>query len=319
MTHVLADNTMSDVPFRHEALLYAGEDEFVDRSLPFIHEGIAHGDGVLVVVNESKIELLRDALGHDAEAVQFANMTEVGRNPARIIPAWQRFIDEHVEWGRGVRGIGEPIDADRTPDFLVECHVHESLLNVAFENVPGFRLLCPYDDSALDPSIVAEALRNHPHISADGASRDSKAYRDITRTGGTFDAPLSRIPADVIELRFERDNLETVRVFGRRQAAAFQLDPARIDDFVLAVHEVAANSVRHGGGRGHLRMWCDDHSVMVQIADRGRIEQPLVGRQLPDADRDGGRGLWLANQLCDLVQIRSGEAGTLVRLHMLRA
>jgi hypothetical protein len=31
---------------------------------------------------------------------------------------------------------------------------------------------------------------------------------------------------------------------------------------------------------------------------------------------EGGRGVWLANQLCDLVQIRSAPRSTQVRLHI---
>ena len=36
----------------------------------------------------------------------------------------------------------------------------------------------------------------------------------------------------------------------------------------------------------------------------------------PAADGEGGRGVWIANQLCDLVQVRSGEDGSVVRLHL---
>jgi hypothetical protein len=30
----------------------------------------------------------------------------------------------------------------------------------------------------------------------------------------------------------------------------------------------------------------------------------------------GGNGLWVVNQVCDLVQARTGRAGTTTRLHM---
>ena len=63
-------------------------------------------------------------------------------------------------------------------------------------------------------------------------------------------------------------------------------------------------------------MWHDDHSLVCEVTDNGRIEQPLVGRQLPSDDSLGGRGLWMANQLCDLVQIRTFVSGNVVRLHM---
>ena len=80
--------------------------------------------------------------------------------------------------------------------------------------------------------------------------------------------------------------------------------------------EVATNSVRYGGGSGTLRVWIDGDSVVCEIADAGRIVDPLVGRRRPAADALGGRGLWLVHQLCDLVQIRSDGDGSAVRMRM---
>ena len=87
-------------------------------------------------------------------------------------------------------------------------------------------------------------------------------------------------------------------------------------DFVLAANEVATNSVRHGGGHGTMRIWREDGTMIGEVHDHGRIAEPLVGRVRPAAEQIGDRGLWAANQLCDLVQIRSDQAGTAVRLHM---
>ena len=93
-------------------------------------------------------------------------------------------------------------------------------------------------------------------------------------------------------------------------------EPAR--DFVTAVNEIATNSVRHGGGSGRLRLWSEERTLVCEVADRGTIGDPLVGRRLPDPHREGGFGHWIANQLCDLVQVRSSARGTVVRLHARR-
>ena len=85
---------------------------------------------------------------------------------------------------------------------------------------------------------------------------------------------------------------------------------------MLCVNEIAGNSLLHGGGSGVLRMWAEPSTLICEIADSGNIADPLVGRQSPSLERVGGRGLWLANQLCDLVQIRSGGSGTVIRLHV---
>ena len=82
--------------FRHEALLYAGDDGFVDGTLPWLREAVAAQEPTLVVVSAARIARLRDELGPDAEDVTFADMAEVGINPARIIPAWREFVDAHA-------------------------------------------------------------------------------------------------------------------------------------------------------------------------------------------------------------------------------
>jgi hypothetical protein len=78
--------------FEHEAFLYADGEEFLAGVVPFLREGVAAGEPALVVVDADKIDRLRSRLNGDAHAVHFADMAEVGRNPAGIIPAWRRFV-----------------------------------------------------------------------------------------------------------------------------------------------------------------------------------------------------------------------------------
>src|SRR4051794_23307367 len=158
--------------FSHEALLYAGKEEFLEGCASFIREGLDSGEPALAVIEPEKIEPLRSMLGQDGDHVLFSDMAEVGANPARIIPAWHDFVADNE--GRSIRGIGEPIWADRSPAELVECQRHESLLNLAFAETPSFRLLCPYDTSVLSQSVIDEAKRSHPHLFTDGAYEHSK-------------------------------------------------------------------------------------------------------------------------------------------------
>ena len=100
--------------FSHEALFYTGDDDFLDATLGFIREGLAGDEAMLVVVSATKIAKLKAELGADAGRVGFGDMTAIGTNPARIIPAWRDFVDEQGVDGRPLRGIGEPIWAGRT-------------------------------------------------------------------------------------------------------------------------------------------------------------------------------------------------------------
>jgi anti-sigma regulatory factor (Ser/Thr protein kinase) len=103
-----------------------------------------------------------------------------------------------------------------------------------------------------------------------------------------------------------------------RHAARAGLSAARRDDLVLAVHELVTNSVRHGGGYGRLRLWSEGDAVVCEVRDRGGIADPLAGRVRPAARQRGGYGLWLAHQVCDLVQVRTLSAGCVVRVRMSR-
>jgi anti-sigma regulatory factor (Ser/Thr protein kinase) len=102
-----------------------------------------------------------------------------------------------------------------------------------------------------------------------------------------------------------------------RCASEAGLDDGRAGDLVLAASEVAANTLRHAGGTGTLRIWATAEEIICQLADPGRIDDPLAGRRRP-ASEGNGQGLWVVNQLCDLVELRSGAGGTTVRLHMRR-
>jgi len=76
--------------------------------------------------------------------------------------------------------------------------------------------------------------------------------------------------------------------------------------------------VVHGGGGGSFRMWREVDTVVCEVSDAGHVSDPLAGRVLVPSDAEGGRGLWLVNQCCDLVELRSSPSGTVVRLHVAR-
>jgi anti-sigma regulatory factor (Ser/Thr protein kinase) len=120
----------------------------------------------------------------------------------------------------------------------------------------------------------------------------------------------------VFVLRFGLGGLAYLREFLGRHAAEAGVEGARVADLVLAVDELATNTLRYARGEGRLRAWRENGSLLVEVADQGHIADPLAGRDCPPPDHVGGRGLYLVNQLCDLVQLRSSPEGSVVRLHM---
>jgi anti-sigma regulatory factor (Ser/Thr protein kinase) len=302
--------------FRHEALLYSGWADFISGTVPFIRGGLEAGEPVLVVESRAKIDMIRVALDRDADRVLFADMADVGANPARIIPAWHDFVAREGAAGKRLRGIGEPIWSGRTTDELVECQRHESLLNVAFGHGPAWWLLCPYDTENLDPAVIDEARRSHEFVSEAGKAWLSPDFRGIDASGAPFDRPLPEPGSRVEEMNFAMDDLGAVRRLVGQAATAAGLGGRRSRDLVTAVNEVATNSLRHGGGTGTIRVWHDLAKVTCEVRDAGRYDRPLGDRLRPVADASAPSGLWVANQLCDLVQIRTFPDGTVVRVHM---
>jgi anti-sigma regulatory factor (Ser/Thr protein kinase) len=301
--------------FVHEALLYSGDDEFTERTSAFIRDGLARDESVLTVVDAPKIRRLRAALGADADRVLFADMADVGRNPALIIQAWRDFVAREDTPGRARRGIGEPISAQRSETALVECHIHEALLNVAFDGVADFWLMCPYDTASLPSPVIERAVQNHPFV-CDGAGRTPGHDHEIEHAAG-FSLPLPPAPDSASLFAFDVRRLAALRRFVRDQATDFGLELGRRAELVVAASEIATNSVLHGEGGGEVRIWTDNGHLVCEIRGSGHITDPLVGRLRPDPGAIHGYGIWLANQFCDLVQIRSREdSGTTVRLHV---
>ena len=130
--------------------------------------------------------------------------------------------------------------------------------------------------------------------------------------------PLSAPPDGAEALRYE-SSLTSVRKFIATRARRAGLPPHRVEDLVIAIAELAANTLAHTNGPGTVTFWANSDEVVCQVEDRGQISDPLAGnvRPAPDAS-GGGRGLWLVREVCDRVEMRSGEAGTTVRVHMRR-
>lgn len=295
-------------------MFYRGMEGFLDGVVPFIREGLDGDEAVLVAVDPSKISLIKDRLGKDSGMVAFVDMPALGRNPARIIPVWRQYVAEHRPLGP-IRGVGEPIWPGRSDAEMVECHLHESLLNLAFDDGPVWRLACPYDTDGLASEVIDEARRTHPFVLEGGVRRASGRYAAARAVTEVFDSAFPKPEGPAATVRFDLGSLATVRRLASEAAERAGVDPDRSMDLVVAVNEVATNSLRYGGGRGTLRMWQEGRVFICEIRDEGYIDHPLVGREVPTPDQVGGRGLWMVNQLCDLVQLRSSPTGAAVRLH----
>ncbi len=293
----------------HLALFYSGADEYIDGVMQFVTPALEANEPVAIAVPPQRTELLSDSL-EGGSGVELFDMVALGRNPSRIIPAVEGMLARHD--GQLLHYVGEPIWPGRSPEEIREATKHEALINLAW---PGarIRVLCPYDADALDPYVLVDAARTHPHLIRDGVTAPSPEYLGADAPPGCGD-PLTEPPADALTLPFGLPNLYAVRSLVSWIATEAGLVPDRIDDLVLAMNELATNTIRHAHGGGILRAWRTPGHVVCQIEDAGHIHDPLAGRRVPALEAAGGIGLWTVNQLCDLVQVRTSDAGTTVRV-----
>lgn len=128
-------------------------------------------------------------------------------------------------------------------------------------------------------------------------------------------APLPAPTSDVVRHTY-RSDLSQVRVLVLEAARLAGLAEDRASDLVLAVSEVAANTLRHTRSAGTLAIWHDEDEVICEIRDEGVITDPQAGQHRPPATASGGHGLWIVYQVCDQVELTSDATGTTVRMHM---
>jgi anti-sigma regulatory factor (Ser/Thr protein kinase) len=295
----------------HLALFYSSEKEYIDGVLRFAAPAIEADEPVAVAVPGPKAGLLEGQLRQAGADPEIFDMVELGRNPARIIPAVESMLARHpVEV---LHYVGEPIWAERSCEEIQEATRHEALINLAWPEAE-IRVLCPYDNVGLPAEVLENAQRTHPHLVETGKTTLSPLYDGPSVPPGS-DRALPEPPADAAAMTFGLQELAHVRALVGSRATSAGMSPGRVSDLVLAVNELATNSVRHADGRGLVRVWRTPSTTVCQVEDCGHITDPLAGRRVPRSDATGGVGLWTVNQLCELVEVRSSPGGTTVRVH----
>jgi anti-sigma regulatory factor (Ser/Thr protein kinase) len=209
--------------------------------------------------------------------------------------------------------VGEPVWQGRREAELVEFQLHELLLNEAFDEGPAWRLMCPYDEQQVPLSVRRGARRSHP-LCATPRQRTSSADYELDGHLSALAEPLPRPREGVLRGRYGPGDVPATRRTVASWARSSGLGEEQVEVLALAASELATNSVRHGGGEGSVAMWTEPGAAVVEFTDRGRLADPLAGRLAPPLEQVGGRGLYLVNQLCDLVQLRTSDEGTTVRV-----
>ncbi|WP_375477599.1 anti-sigma factor RsbA family regulatory protein [uncultured Jatrophihabitans sp.] len=296
-------------PLRHEALPYKGHEHFVASSVVVLRDGLDRDERPLFLNAQSKVNDVRDALGPDADEIAMVATDEHGRNPSRIITMLHSF--QSGGDGRRALGVVELISAGLKPAAAEEAQFAESVLNSQRLQSWALSAICLYDTESLDAGTLEEMRQSHPVLR--GEEADNGDYQDhlLERL---FARTLPAAPVEAAAIDVAGPRLLQLRDFVRDHASRYGVAVDRVDDLVLAANEVVTNSLRYAHGHCRVRMWYDRGSAVCEVADDGALDDPLAGRIAPPPDAATGRGLWLSNHLCDLVQVRCAHDGTVVRL-----
>jgi len=298
----------------HLAYFYDDQRDYLSYLSAFALAGLRNAEPVLVAVPGRKAALLRERLGAGSQLLRYGAIAETGRNPARLIPELRAFIDEHR--GRRVRCVSEAIWPGRSPPELCEATRHEALMNLAFAASPA-TIVCPYDAGGLAPSVVGGAERTHPGFLRNGRTQPAGGYAGRGVVPAECERPLPAAPAHAQVIAYET-SLRQVRDLVASHGAALRMAGERITNLVIAAGEITANTLRHTGAGGTFWVWHTGEEIICQVQDQGWIADPLAGRRRRSPE-GSGHGLWVVNQVCDLVEIRTSQvAGTIIRLHMRR-
>ena len=278
----------------------------------FVTDGLEAGEPVLVALTPPHTQWLQDAIGDQPQLVQFVDMADVGRNPARLIPTIQQFL-ESAGWGRPARGIGEPIWPGRRPEELVECQLHEALLNVAVDPDVPFWLICPYDTETLSPIVVEEAHRSHPAIIGSAPYHGSSRYAGRAHAASMFASELSQLRGQPRSTVFNAHTVDRLHSYLKLELYVTGLTVAEADTIAVALQLLATSSMCRGATTGTVSIWDLPEALICEVADDAVVDDVMLGRRASVAEEHAG--FWPAHDLGDLVQVRSSSTGTKVRIH----
>ncbi|MEU8119643.1 sensor histidine kinase [Spirillospora sp. NPDC049024] len=309
--------------FTHRLLPFSGVEEYLGGAVPFLRAGLDAGDRVLAVCGTGREMLLRDALGPAAAGVEFTEPAAWYAHPSRTLADCLGDARETARRGRRLRLLGEPVWATRSPLEVVEWQRTEAVLNDAFRGT-GAAIMCPYA-ATLPASVVAAGRRTHPETVRGARALPNPGFVSPTAYCARCDGEPPPPPPDGADtLVIERPDLYWLRAWVAECARHTPLPGGDRQRLLVAVTEVVTNAFRHGKPPVAVRLWADASpgaaALVCEVTDEGRWE-PEGGFGLvpprPDGGTPGGRfGLWAVRLLCSLVQIRTGENGTAVRLRL---
>jgi anti-sigma regulatory factor (Ser/Thr protein kinase) len=303
----------------HAALLYRSAEDLASAVVPFLADGLADGEAVVLACREENSALLAEALGHD-DRILVLPREEIYTRTAHVIARLRRVVRRQLVAGAsGVRLLGE-MPVDQSGDEWHEWHRCEAVSNVALGPLP-LSSVCAFDRRALSDAICEGVEETHPALMTPAGPVRNHRYVDpatvLRRTPTTRAGRVEDIPP-TLELADLADASRLPELRARVRAALDGSgDPGQLRSrFAAAVAEVLLNALRHGRPPVAVRLWATPTRLECTVTDRGDgFDDPLAsyippGSGVPPAEA----GLWLVRQACDTLEAFRTGTGFVVRL-----
>jgi anti-sigma regulatory factor (Ser/Thr protein kinase) len=299
----------------HEAGFYGSDAEFRALTVPFVEEGIAAGEPVIIGYDERKSDLLRSWLT-DPSPVEFIGDESLYATPAGAIATYRRLFEFHIAMGAGQIRIAGDVPNPGNGGRFEGWDRYESAVNTVWEGFPVWGR-CLYNTTTTPAAVLDVVERTHPRIiSPSGQRRASDRYQNTEVFEGL---PYARDPledsAPVVELvnRSAADARHALAEIGRDRFPATALH-----DLLIGVSEAVTNAHRHGRPPATVRVWAAPDRIVVTVHDTGRGPADRLAGLVPapgsTSDRRLGLGLWVMHQLDIDVALRNSDDGFTVRL-----
>ena len=304
----------------HAALLYYSDEHLASAVVPFLADGLAAGEAVVLACREENSALLAEALGHD-DRILVLPPNGIYTRTAHVIATLRRVVRRQLVAGAsGVRLVGE-LPVDQSGDEWHEWHRYEAISNVALGPLP-LSSVCAYDRRELSDAICEGVEETHPALMMTAAGPvPNHRYVDpatvlrrtpTTRAGRAEDTPPTLQLADLADA----SRLPELRA-RVRAALDGSGEPGQLRSrFAAAVAEVLLNALRHGRPPVAVRLWATTTRLDCTVTDRGDgFDDPLAGYTPPgNGFPPAGAGLWLVRQACDTLEAFRTGTGFVVRL-----
>jgi len=293
--------------YRHGLLVHETDEELIEGTRAFVAAGLASGADVLVHSPRDRVDLMRDALGSDPR-LEYGLDEELYQAPLPTLFAYQRRLADRPEdtevWVTGTVPLGQDSAGQAA------WNRYESAVDRALGAYP-FVALCTYDARTRPASVIAAARATHRTVNVDLTDRDNPAFVEPVAFLDHPHAQRPRVPSappSATSMISGFEELSRARDMVRAEVTDAVAASQTIENFRVAVNEVATNGLLHGRPPVRVALWSARGRLTCLVEDSGPGHpDPMAGYQHPTAM--GSLGLWAARQLVDDLVIGTSPSG----------